>query len=73
MIPTKLPGVRCNPIFQQTAAKKQIPRVFIELRKRARPRESEQEQRKNRSADARRDEMVPSPDGEHNRALSLRT
>lgn len=54
--------------------KKKILKVWsTELRKRARPREREQEQRKNRGTDAHRDEMVPSPDEEYNRALSLRT
>lgn len=59
--------------FPPSSEEKLIPKVCIELRKRARPRGQEQERRKNRGTDARRDEMVPSPDREHNRALSVRT
>lgn len=49
--------------FPQGSKEKLIPKVCTELRKWARPRGQEQEQRKNRGTDARRDEMVPSPDG----------
>lgn len=72
-LPTKLPDVRSKPISQQTVEKIQFPNYDKQNYVNRQELKSENMSKGKISGDdARTDETVPSLDGEHNRALSLR-